>query len=257
MVLVKIGCCGFARSRARYYNEFKVVELQNTFYDLPKRELVEKLRSEAPSDFEFTVKAWQVITHPSSSPTWKKMRSKPGGNLENYGYLKPTDENIKAFENILEIMYILNSKIVVLQTPASMPFNEESIVWVKKFFSEVKNISSREIIVGWEPRGRWAEETDTLKDILAEHNVLHVTDLFKRTPLHNPEGIVYSRLHGIGHGEVNYRYKYNVEDFEKLYKILSDLRFDTAYIMFNNIYMYDDAKRFREFLREKSGFTVL
>src|SRR3972149_1570909 len=32
---VKIGCCGFAMDRRKYYGAFPVVEVQQTFYQLP------------------------------------------------------------------------------------------------------------------------------------------------------------------------------------------------------------------------------
>ena len=47
-----------------YYAErFKAVELNNTFYRLPKPEMVESWKSQVPPDFRFTMKASQGITH--------------------------------------------------------------------------------------------------------------------------------------------------------------------------------------------------
>ncbi len=34
--LVKVGCCGFPVEKPEYYRRFPVVELQQTFYKLPK-----------------------------------------------------------------------------------------------------------------------------------------------------------------------------------------------------------------------------
>jgi len=88
---VRVGCCGFPVSRKRYYESFRVVEVQQTFYKLPSRETLERWRREAPPDFEFTVKAWQVVTHPPSSPTWRKAGLKPEpGKEDRYGFLRPT-----------------------------------------------------------------------------------------------------------------------------------------------------------------------
>jgi len=57
---IKAGCCGFAvKGGAKaYYNLFKVIELQSTFYKLPKIQTARKWKEEAPQDFEFVVKAW-------------------------------------------------------------------------------------------------------------------------------------------------------------------------------------------------------
>jgi uncharacterized protein YecE (DUF72 family) len=47
-----------------YYAErFKAVELNNTFYRLPKPEVVESWKAQVPQDFRFTMKASQGITH--------------------------------------------------------------------------------------------------------------------------------------------------------------------------------------------------
>ncbi|MET1127893.1 MAG: DUF72 domain-containing protein, partial [Thermoproteota archaeon] len=63
------GCCGFPLSRKRYFERFNVVEVQQTFYDPPSADTLRRWREEAPKGFVFTVKAWQAVTHPSSSPT--------------------------------------------------------------------------------------------------------------------------------------------------------------------------------------------
>jgi len=47
-----------------YYAErFNVVELNNTFYRLPKPEMVESWKAQVPQNFRFTMKASQGITH--------------------------------------------------------------------------------------------------------------------------------------------------------------------------------------------------
>lgn len=47
-----------------YYAEhFKAVELNNTFYRLPKPEMIESWKSQVPKDFRFSAKASQGITH--------------------------------------------------------------------------------------------------------------------------------------------------------------------------------------------------
>ncbi len=33
---VKVGCCGFPGSRKDYFSQFKLVEVQQTFYKMPK-----------------------------------------------------------------------------------------------------------------------------------------------------------------------------------------------------------------------------
>lgn len=73
--MVKVGCCGFPVSRARYFGAFGVVEVQRTFYQPPAKELAEKWKRQSPGDFEYTLKAWQLITHEPTSPTYRKLKT--------------------------------------------------------------------------------------------------------------------------------------------------------------------------------------
>jgi uncharacterized protein YecE (DUF72 family) len=53
-----------AKDMLRYYAErLPAVELNNTFYRLPQRSMVESWRSQVPENFRFSVKASQRITH--------------------------------------------------------------------------------------------------------------------------------------------------------------------------------------------------
>ncbi|OYV02673.1 hypothetical protein CGW93_04335 [candidate division bacterium WOR-3 4484_18] len=92
-MVIKVGCCGFPLSRKQYYEIFKVVEVQQTFYD----------------GFEFTIKAWQLITHTPSSPTYRKLKrtSIDTGKAELYGNFKLTAEVLHAWEVTREAANIL------------------------------------------------------------------------------------------------------------------------------------------------------
>lgn len=257
MKTIKIGCCGFPIGRKRYYGIHKVVELQNTFYELPSIEWAKKIRKEAPVDFEFAVKAWQVITHPRNSPTWRRLKKKPEGKLENYGWMKPTKENLNALRIVVEFAQEINSKIIVLQTPASMPYNRDAVKWVEEFFEKANEITAGKIMLGWEPRGKWAENRDVLEKILVKHNIVHVVDIFKRRPVSKPDGLLYTRLHGLGRGEVNYKYKYTDKDLEELVSMLRAEEFTQAYVMFNNVFMLSDSIRLKEKLVSLKEFNVI
>jgi len=225
---------------------FSIVELQNTFYDLPDISWFEALRKEAPENFIFSIKAWQVITHPSKSPTWKRIKQTLYGNIDNYGWLKPTKENFNAWNRIIEAARTLNAKFIVIQTPPSLPYTSESVKWIREFFSQIKPITPKGIHVGWEPRGEWIKEKalHDLAKILEEYDIIHIVDLFKRKPLYKG-GLLYTRLHGLD-GEINYKYKYKDEDLEKLAKMIIDLGYRENYVLFNNIYMLKDGQRFKE-----------
>ncbi|HVF40093.1 MAG TPA: DUF72 domain-containing protein, partial [Gemmatimonadaceae bacterium] len=66
--------CGFTIGAAAYFKRFRVLEVQQTFYDPPPLANMAKWRADAPPDFEFTIKAWQVITHLGTSRTYRRLR---------------------------------------------------------------------------------------------------------------------------------------------------------------------------------------
>jgi len=241
---VKVGTCGWSvkGGKPAYYETFNVVELQDTFYKLTQPETVRRWCDEAPPDFEINMKAWQAVTHPATSPTWRQGKL-PGGKPENIGLLQPTEENFKAWAQTAEIAKTLRTKVLVVQTPPKFDSTRENLKNVKAFFSSVK----RPCAVGWETRGPWAE--DVVKKLCEDLNLIHIVDPFRHKPAIVSD-IVYFRLHGIGPGEVNYKYKYTDADFQKLLGIVRGYE-KTAhelYVMFNNISMGDDAVRFKKLL---------
>lgn len=241
-----VGCCGFCLSRSRYYSVFNVVELQETFYDLPDLGKLRRYREEAPQNFVFAIKAWQGITHPLDSPTWRRAKFVPDKSLsDRYGFLKPTKEVFEAWEKVVEGARVVDAKVIVIQTPPSFGYSEENYRNAIEFFS---TINSRNFIVGWEPRGTWLQNLDKVAEVVARfENVIHVVDPLKIRPAID-KPYAYFRLHGLGSGEVNYRYRYSDEDLKKLCEITSSLigKAEEVYIMFNNIYMAQDGQRFKE-----------
>ncbi len=241
---VKVGTCGWSikGGKQAYYDTFNVIELQDPFYILPQPDLARRWREEAPPDFEMNMKAWQAITHPSTSPTWKQGKL-PDGKPENIGLLQPTEENFLAWKRTVEIAQILRSQVLVVQTPPKFNSTRENLKNVKAFFSSVK----RPCAVGWETRGPWAE--DVVKKLCEDLNLIHIVDPFRHKPAAASD-IVYFRLHGIGPGEVNYKYKYTDADLQKLLGIVRghEKTAREVYVMFNNISMGEDAVRFKQLL---------
>ena len=248
-----VGCCGFPTSRKKYYNIFETVELQQTFYELPSPQLAKRWREESPNNFIFHVKAWQVITHPPTSPTWRRMKKKPPGVQENYGFLQYTQENKEAWKAVLEIASILKAHLIILQTPASMKYVNNIVKNVERFFEYIAN-NRGDHVVGWEPRGNIAEHIEDIREVFCTYDIIHVVDPFKRNPIVcEDQELIYFRLHGIGKGEVNYRYKYKDEDLIKLLEIVRtyiEKGISRVYVLFNNVYMLDDAKRFKELVEK-------
>ncbi len=227
---VRIGCCGFPRSRSEYYRIFKVVEVQQTFYHPPRPETAEKWRAEAPADFEFTLKAWQLITHEPLSPTYRRLKlSWPADRLTQCGSFKPTEEVFWAWEQTREIAAALQSRYIVFQCPASFHPSPESKKNLKSFFKKARRGDFQFI---WEPRGKW--EPREIREICRELDLIHGVDPFKNEPTFGE--IRYFRLHGI----TGYRYRFSEEDL----KSLRGKCWGMTYCLFNNVQMWTDAQNF-------------
>lgn len=237
---IKIGCCGFPIAKARYFNAFNVVELQQTFYHPPDDKVIKKWHEESPMDFEYTLKAWQLITHEPKSPTYRRLRIKiPPSRQKDYGFFRPTDEVFSAWERTSRIAGVLKSRVIVFQCPPGFTPTAENKKNMKRFFSSIER---KDFILAWEPRGRWNESE--IKAICEELDLIHVVDPFKASPLWGK--IRYYRLHGI----VGYNYKYTKDDLIRLGKLIEKDSRNAMdiYCMFNNVYMYDDALALKRLL---------
>ncbi len=245
MKLIYVGTCGFPKARKKLKELIDAVEVQQTFYKPPGEETLRKWREEL-GEMVLHVKAWQLITHPPSSPTYKRAKIKVE-NPENYGFLKLTKEVMEAWEVTVNAARVLEARVIVVQTPPSFGYNDENYERALKFFKWAKESWD---LIAWEPRGSWREHKERVREIVEKTGIIHAVDPFRWWP---PEGgkIAYLRLHGKGKGEVNYRYKYTDEDLREL-KEMIDKMDKEVHVMFNNVYMLQDAIRFKEMLGEES-----
>jgi uncharacterized protein YecE (DUF72 family) len=234
---VKIGCCGFPVARQRYFRQFTTIEVQQTFYRLPILSTARKWREEAPEGFEFTAKAWQLITHEPTSPTYRRLKTTISEDKrKNYGSFKSTDEVFEAFEATARFCRDLGAQKIIFQCPPSFRMTSENVSNIMNFF---RQIEGKGFIFIWEPRGNWDEEK--IRAICNDLGLVHCVDPFRTVPV--SDGIRYFRLHGLK----GYRDRYTDEDLHELKA--KWCTGETVYFMFNNISMMEDAHRFEELVR--------
>jgi uncharacterized protein YecE (DUF72 family) len=254
MVIV-VGCCGFAvpGGMRSYYREFDSVEIQSTFYNIARLETIEKWRIEAPPSFEFVPKAFQGITHPSSSSTWKRFRGRLSGvsdDTERYGFLRPTEEVVSCWKTMIEICARLRSEAVLLQTPPSFSYSETNVSNMEKFLTTADR---KNVAVCWEPRGDWNNNPEKTKQTCSRLDLVHVTDVMRREPTSEHE-ISYIRLHGLNTREFDYKYAYNDQELFLLRDKVSEIekKRRKVYVFFNNTNMADDARKFKRILHNRT-----
>ncbi len=234
---VWVGCCGFARRLEEYAQHLEAVEVQQTFYRPPQVRTAEAWRKRVPEEFVFTVKAWQLITHPPTSPTYRRLGQRiPADLADRYGSFVPTEEVAQAWARTLEVARALRARVVVFQCPASFAPTRQNVANLEQFFRTAPREGLRFV---WEPRGRWPE--DLVRRLCQELDLVHGTDPFVAESVHG--AFRYYRLHG----RAGYRYRYTDEDLRALRARCAE----DAYVMFNNVGMWEDARRFRKLLAER------
>lgn len=220
---VRIGCCGFPVRRSTYFDALKLVEINSTFYKIPKIATVERWAASAPPGFEFTVKAYQGITHEQK--------------------LEVNTQTRKYFEQMLEVCRVLNATILLIQTPPS--FRPDRLDVAREFFKEFSGMG---IQLVWEVRGKGWDAEDArkrLRQLCRRYKVVHVTDPFVWDPVYVGE-LAYFRLHGLG--KKAYYYEFKNEELEFLADKVVKMKAERVYVLFNNLAMFSDAVRFKRLL---------
>ncbi|MEB3816902.1 MAG: DUF72 domain-containing protein [Desulfurococcales archaeon] len=244
---VIVGTCGFQKARKRHFEELDAVEVQQTFYDPPPPEKLSSWRREAPQGFIFTVKVWMLVTHGYNKRLWRRLKRKLPFEPESFKPFETSRPVLWALEVTLEAARALETRILVFQTPPSFKATQENARRVTEFF---RNAGLDDWEVYWEPRGDWWSSGRKLLEEVAGSLGLRVAgDLLRGREPPGWQDVAYIRLHGLGgRGEVNYRYKYTDSDLRMLLSKVT--RFQRAYVMFNNVYAFEDAVRFKKMIRE-------
>ena len=218
-------------AQEKYFATFSCVEIDASFYQLPKVETATRWRNTAPGEFQFTMKAWQLITHPASCPTYKRTRLDPRDReyCGNFGF-NPTVR--WAWDQTYVVAKALRAALVLFQCPASFRQTDANIARLKQFFGHAKR---GKFLMGWEPRGEW--DPAVIADLCKELDLIHVVDPFKSTPAARGE-FQYFRLHGIS----GTRHRFSDAELQRVKQFCTGKT--RTYCLFNNVAMATDAKRF-------------
>jgi uncharacterized protein YecE (DUF72 family) len=205
-----------------YAREFGSVELNVTFYNLPKRETFESWRERTPEGFRFAVKGWRAITH--------------------YRRLHDAEERVRQF---FDAASGLGTKldIVLWQLPPKMSVDVERLDAFCAMVSRVANVRQ-----AFEFRDdSWF--TDEVYETLRRHGcALCVADRAgKNRPRLLTTDYTYLRFHG---GTSMYVSKYTPRQLEEWAAVARGWLAEgvDVYAYFNNDahgYALDDARRLR------------
>ena len=239
---VKIGLCGFTVAIADYPQLFPMVEVQQTFYQPFASSVLERWRRSVPAEFEFTIKAWQLITHTATSPTYRRLRRPlTAAERVDAGGFRNTKIVNEAWQTTVDCARILKATAILFQCPRSFRPTDENVAALNLFFRTIERPSGVNLL--WEPRGPWP--ADLLTSICTAHRLVHVVDPFVTATV--TAGITYYRLHGISGS----RHVYTDDELIGLRDHLPQS--GITYVLFNNIPRADDARRFAAILARPIG----
>jgi uncharacterized protein YecE (DUF72 family) len=234
--MIWIGTCGFGRRQADAFRDLQAVEVQQTFYRPVDVDTARRWRVAAPDDFVFTVKASQFITHPASSPTYRRGgRIIPPAEAAAYGMFQETPAVEEGWRATAAVAEALRAMVIVVQCPASFGPSEDHVASLYRFFENAETAAVR----AWEPRGGWP--THLVEKVCEDLGLVHAVDPFARDPA--TYGAAYFRLHGNPPGAAMYRYTYTDADLQRLRTLCGE--YEDAFVFFNNMTRHADANRFR------------
>ena len=232
---LRIGLCGFTMAMEDYPLHFPVVEIQNTFYEPPRDEVMRRWLAVTPPSLEYTMKVWQLVTHAAASPTYRRMKTPLAAGAEP-GFFRESAAVEKGWQRSLECARVLGATAMLFQCPASFTPDAENVSRMRRFFERIERPQARLL---WEPRGTaWVKKRTLALALCRDLDLVHVVDPFVTEP--EPAHPVYWRLHGIS----GPRHSYTDHQLQQLVERLRGVAAPPpAYVMFNNLPRVGDAKR--------------
>lgn len=239
--MIKVGLCGFTIGIDDYSRFFPVVEVQQTFYEPPADGVMKRWVARTPKGFEFTLKAWQLITHDGVSPTYRRLRrSLSADERASCGSFRDSAIVRAGLARTLECARILSATAVLFQCPARFKPTTENVDRLHAFFRSHRPPPGIRWL--WEPRGpAWTAEAELARALSAELGLGYVVDPFVDAPPRDEEW-PYVRLHGIGGA----RHVYSDDELTRLAAMMPS----QAYVLFNNIPRASDARRFQHIVTQ-------
>jgi uncharacterized protein YecE (DUF72 family) len=177
--LWRIGCAGFTMKLSEYFQRFNLVEVQESFFDPPTERTLQRWRRQAPEGFAFSIRAWQLVTHPPSYAGYQRIR-RPWETAarDRFGSFQATEQTQWAWQLVERTARILDAKAIVFHTPASFTPTRENKGNLVRFFDSIERGNYHLV---WEPDGIW--EASEMEALCRECGLIAAVDPLLGRPL--------------------------------------------------------------------------
>jgi uncharacterized protein YecE (DUF72 family) len=240
--MIQVGCCGWPVGREEYFKRLSTIEIDATFFNMPRLATIAGWRAEAPAGFVFSLRALQLITHTAASPTYKRLTAKLGERAkQRCGHFRESIDVFEAWQATRQAAEALGARFIMFQTPASFLPDSDHLRDMYRFF---KGLKRGPALLVWEPRGRdW--NANLVRKVCGDLDLVHGTDPFNMAPV---RGVArYFRLRGrYEGGRVDPRTSYSAGEFKELEQACSG---KPAYVFFDHDANWNDAQRFKTLAR--------
>jgi uncharacterized protein YecE (DUF72 family) len=204
-----------------YSQAFNFVEVNQTFYDYPDMNTVERWRKTVPENFTFAVRCHQVLTHRLGFET--------------------IDEAYYVLGQMVAYCGVLNAPFLVLETPHKYVITKEIADKARDLFS---SWDLRGVRLVWEIR---APLTQAAIDLMQDFGMVHCVDLSWQVPVVKSD-VVYSRLFGKGTHNV---YQFTDSELVEIDRKAGELNSKVVALSYHGARMGTDALRFTQY--KKTG----
>ncbi len=252
MKKIWVGTCGQVVAWQKFFQLFNALELNSTFYRFPTEKQIknwQKYLAPAKEKGAFIAfKAHQLFTHPLRSPTWKRSEFRPDEREKfkgQVGCLKLNDLTQKYLAQTKGLSEALGADFILFQLPSGCQKEKENVI---PFLEKAKEVLDSRL--GLEIR--WKD-----LELLTQVAALEILPVFD--PFLEPElkahffpklKFLYLRLHGTKdeRGRINYKHQYSETELLTLKEEILRAQAEEIVVLFNNVYMKEDALRFKELL---------
>lgn len=201
-----------------YSKAFNFVEVNSTFYRIPKMRLVKSWGKVVPKNFEFSVRCNKKLTH-------------------ELGF-ESLPESFQIFDVMVKICNILKAKILHFQTPPSFDYNKTNCQKIHDFFS---SINKNGLCFALEPRSPIELNSNFMK-IIKDLEIIHCVDLLKGIEPVYQSDILYTRLFGKGYHNI---YQPLDDELKQINQKASKEGIKKAVITMHSNKMFKDAARLK------------